>query len=63
MDLEPGDRRADRTRLVAGPASIAAVVRVPPWTCTPAFEPPWMDSRPEPSQPDGHAGANRTVPS
>ena len=45
------------------PAWIAAVAMVPPSTCTSTLDPPWMYTVPDPFQPDGHAGANRSVPS
>ena len=45
------------------PAWMAAVARVPPSTWTSTLVPPWMYTVPEASQPDGQAGANRSVPS
>lgn len=50
-------------RVCVVPARIAAVARVPPsiWTSTLVL--PCTATVPEASQPDGHAGANRTVPS
>ena len=45
------------------PAWIAAVAIAPPSTCTSTLDPPWMYTVPEPFQPDGHAGAIRSVPS
>jgi hypothetical protein len=45
------------------PAWMATVAMVPPSICTSTFEFPWMYTVPWPSQPDGQAGAIRSVPS